>query len=75
MDGSSAYGSDFIVMKGDRVEAKRPQDFDFLKSNEPFIGQTQKQLDFRGGPGEIFDLKRPEASDIWKVGFFSIVCF
>lgn len=65
--------SDFAATRGDRFEAKRPNDSDLFKSKEPFSGETQKQVDFRGGKGERYDSKRPEASDIWKVKVFEYI--
>lgn len=67
MDGISITGSDFIARKAERPEARKPKDSDFLRSHEPFARETRTQGDFRGGIGERYELKRPEASDIWKV--------
>ena len=67
MQKDSLAREEYTGKKGERYEAKRPQDSDILRGDGPFATKTQKEIDYVPKKGECYKPVKPEDSDVWKV--------
>ncbi|RCN40298.1 hypothetical protein ANCCAN_13753 [Ancylostoma caninum] len=57
---------EYVTVKGERYDTKRPKDSEILKGDGSFMDKTMNQQEYVTVKGERYDIKRPKDSDILK---------
>lgn len=72
MEGTSVARETYTPKKGERYEAKKPQDSQILNDDGSFVKKTQKEIDYVAKKGERYQAVKPKESDIWTVSTTSV---
>ena len=70
MQKDSLAHEEYTRKQGERYEAKRPLDSDFLRGDGLFTAKTQKETDYVPKKGERYKAVKPMDSDVLKVCFW-----
>ncbi|VDK48778.1 unnamed protein product, partial [Cylicostephanus goldi] len=62
--GKTMNQIEYVAVKGERYEMKRPKDSEIFDSNVPFTGKTLNQQEYITVKGERYKNKRPKDSGI-----------
>ena len=67
MDAQTVNRESYAHTKGERFEARRPQDSNVLKGEGPIDAESVNRAEYRAKVADRSPGRRPGTSDLWKV--------